>query len=107
MSAVYWSRHKAKNARLLDCPTVAVLWPYCRINFNVHWRWDDSEECYQTHRWTSDARYIDVRSWPADTALSSFLRAVREDDRMAGDPMLRMMAFYITLEYLRNTVDAL
>lgn len=107
MSAVYWSRDKQKNARLLECPTVSTFWTYSRINCNVHWRWDDSAECYQTHRWTSDARYQDVRSWPAETGLSSFLAAVRGDDRLAGDPMIRLLAFYITLEYLHNAVARL
>ncbi len=102
MSAVYWSLKNRKNARLLDCPTVSTFWTYSRINCNVHWKWDDSEECYQTHRWTNDARYHDVRSWPGDTGLSSFLAAVRGDDRLAGDPMIRLLAFYITLEYLHN-----
>ncbi len=105
MSAVYWKRDNDRNARVLDCPSVGLLWPATRINHNLHWRWDDSENCYQTHRWTNDARYADVRSWPAETALSSLLRAVREDDRMAGDPLIRMIAFYVTVEYLTNLVD--
>lgn len=105
MSAVYWSRDKQKNARLLACRTVETFWTYSRVNCDVHWNWDDSEECYQTHRWTNDARRRDVRSWPAETALSSFLAAIRGDDRLAGDPMIRLLAFYITVEYLAFALE--
>ena len=107
MSAVYWSRNNPQNDRLLSsCKTASVFWHHSRIECDVHWRWDDEQKCYQTHRWTSDARYKDVRSWPAGgIALSSFLAAVRGDDRLAGDPMIRLMAFYMTLEYLTAALE--
>lgn len=105
MSAVYWNR-KGGNARILDaCPSAALLWPATRILCDLHWRYDPDSGCYQTHRWTRDAHYDDVRSWPADTALSSLLRAVREDERMAGDPLIRQIALYITLEYVTALLE--
>lgn len=102
MSAVYWGRNNPSNDRLLSsCPSATLLWTASRVNHDVHWRWDDEQKCYQTHRWTTDARLKDVRSWPADgIALSSFLAAVRGDPRLAGDPLIRMIAFYMTTEYL-------
>lgn len=105
-SAVYWSRQNKSNDRLLSsCPTAPTFWQHSRIECDVHWRWDDEQKCYQTHRWTNDARLRDVRSWPADgIALSSFLAAVRGDDRLA-DPLIKIMAFYMTLEYLTAALE--
>lgn len=100
MSAVYFSRHKAKNARLLDCPSATLFFHASRVLADVHWDWKDSAECYETHRWTKDGWKIDTRPWPGDTALASFLAGVRGDDRLAGDPLFRLLALYITVEYL-------
>lgn len=106
MSAVYWNK-KGGNKRLTALPSASMFFAACRIVCNVHWRWDDDRKLYQTHRWSGDARYTDVRDWPGETALSSLLAAVRGDDRMAGDPLLRLMAGYITLEYLTSLMEDL
>lgn len=92
------------DKRIRECPSAPLLWAATRIQCNTHWRWDDDGNCYQTHGWTRAAHYADVRSWPAATALSSFLRAIREDDRMA-DPVVRHIAFYVTVEYLAALVE--
>lgn len=90
--------------RLADkCPSATLLWTATRILCDIHWRWNDEARCFQTHEWTRDSFYKDVRDWPADNALSSLLRALREDDRLAGEPMLRFIGLQIAIEY----VDAL
>lgn len=99
-SAAYWSRNHDKNARLLDCPSAALLFTACRINHNLFWDWDAEQECYITHRWAKDGFRTEQMAWTGPTALSSMLTAVREDPRMADDPLIRMIAFYITVEYL-------
>lgn len=100
MSAVYWTRDDPKNGRVVDCPSAMLLFHVCRVNHNLFWDWDREQECYITHRWTRDGFRSEAEAWPAPTALSSLLRATREDPRMAGDPLINMLAFYITVEYL-------
>lgn len=88
------------SQRVTDrCPSASLLWTASRILCDVHWRWSAEKGCYQTHEWTRDAFQKDVRDWPARTALSSLLRALREDERLA-DPMLRLLGLYITAEYM-------
>ena len=88
------------SQRVTDrCPSASLLWTASRILCDVHWRWNAEKGCYQTHEWTRDAFQKDVRDWPARTALSSLMRAVREDERLA-DPMIRLIGTYITVEYV-------
>lgn len=82
-----------------NCPTAPLLWAASRIFNGVSWRYDREKGCYQTHQWSRDAFYSDVRDWPADTALSSLLRAVREDERLA-DPIIQWLGLYIAFEYV-------
>lgn len=105
MSALYMNKVGGNKRLLESCPSAPLLWAATRIGHDLHWRWDDDGKCYQTHRWSRDAHYSDVRSWPADHALSSFLRAIREDDRLGGDPLIKTLAFYMTLEYLTAALE--
>lgn len=96
MSAVYWNR-TGGNDRLAAGPSAGLFWTASRVLCDVHWRWADG--CYQTHQMTRDAQIKDLRKWPADNALSSLMRAVREDDRISGEPLLRLLGLYIAIEY--------
>jgi hypothetical protein len=89
-----------------SCPSAPLLWHATRSS-NVHWRWDDEGNCFQTHGWTRDTRYQDVRSWPAASVLSSVLRAIREDDRICRDPLIRLIGVQLAVEYLTVTVQNL
>lgn len=82
-----------------NCDTAALLWQASRILCGVSWRFDREKNCYQTHQWTRDCFYLDIRDWPADTALSSLLRALREDERLA-DPVIKLLGLYIAFEYV-------
>lgn len=90
------------RTRLIDdCPSSSLVWSASRIICGVHWDWDASSQCYKTYTVTRDAFYKDIREWPAANALSSLLRAVREDDRLA-DPIIRLLGFYVALEYVTS-----
>ncbi len=83
------------------CPSAALIWPASRVLCGVHWDWNHEHQCYETYRYTRDAQIIDNRVWTAGCALSSFLRAVREDDRLS-EPLIRLLALYVTMEYLAS-----
>jgi hypothetical protein len=84
--------------RVSKCRTAELLWSSSRVINGVSWNWLAEERCYQTHQWTRDNFYKDVRNWPAATPLASLLRAVREDERL-DDPLIRIIALHIACEY--------
>lgn len=86
------------------CRTAELLWPTSRVLAGVCWAWNSDRQCYETFQYTRDSRRDDVRQWNAGNPLSSLLRAVREDERL-DDPVIRLLALYITAEYLIGALE--
>lgn len=106
MIAAYQNKQSGGGWVTDNCPSASILWPASRVLCGVIWEWDTTEKCYVTYQWSRADFRKDVRQWPAATALSSILRALREDDRLAGEPVLRWLALDIAIEYVSGRVEA-
>ena len=107
-SPVTWpfhAQHPGAKRLSSKCPTSTILWTASRVLCDVHWLWDEELRCYKTHQFTRDNKYHDLRAWPADNPLSSLRRAIHEDDRLAGDPTIRLLLLHISMEYVRALVE--
>lgn len=93
--SMMFKRHPGEQ-RIAESPHAALIWRMAGST-GVHFRWDG--DCYLTYGLTRDAWQNDERRWESDTALSSLCRAVREHPKLAGEPVLRYLLFYVAVDY--------
>jgi hypothetical protein len=96
MTAIYW-REDPGVARIRDSGHSPIIWTSARLA-GVYFDFRDG--AWVTFGLTRDAQNTDIRRWEADTALSSLGRAIREHEKLAVDPLLRLAYLYVTLDYV-------
>lgn len=105
MTWPFHAQHKSAKRLTEKCPSASLMWTASRVLCDVHWLWDEELRCYKTHQLGYSYNYRGMTEWPATNSLSSLLRAVREDPRLAGEPTIRLIALHIAIEYVGAMVD--